>query len=952
MKQLITLILCMFLAVVNIAQQPACFNWGQEELAGVDIYDILQDKKGDYWFASNQGVYKFDGRKMVSVPLENPKSASVFNLVEKLTGEIYCNNFSGQIFSVNDSVCSIYYEVPDTLISPYISIYIDNDDDLLVSAKHLFKLLPNNQIEIIYRFEKTQYQNVLRRSNGELCFHPWLEEFYCVWKDGSLKKVELGTGYSREKIKMVSSFLELGDRLYCYDSSEVYLVKDKELNPTGLVKDVNELSRFDIVAEKFWLLKSTMGIRQLNVDRPEDRGEVLFESDFISTVLEDREGNYLLGTFGSGIKFIPSKPALDYEFPLNEKIQDMTIDANHTIYLGTVSGKVYSLDELGKLTLLISDLKKSVEFLDWMPYEEKLCIGELKIKIFDPKTEKVYEQGASSLKDAFVIDQHSFLVATNKGVAVINKEGYEWESSQVLHFSNGFKLDLTSFNKRTYSVIYDFRDSSIYAATNNGVNYLSINGEFSELKFKDKSISANALHYWKGKIYANMQEEGVLVIEKGVVQSVIENIGQVYQIESNSEAIVFSTDKGLVIYDTEENVIKRYGISDGLYSNKINDFIVCENEIWVAHQKGLQKLILSPYEVDKASPQVEVESIYVNGVLRDVSKNEFSPNQNRFEFILGSLSKRNKEEISYMYQLEGIDKNWQQNSYYDNVIEYKSLPSGNYVFKAKATYRGKESNLIQLPFTIAYPYYREGWFYMLLFLISTGAVVLLFRFQLNRQKKKAAQTNELNASKLTAIQSQMNPHFIFNALNSIQDLVLKGDVDNSYIYITKFANLVRRTLNYSDKDFIDFDSEIKLIELYLTLEKLRFKKEFNFKIITNGIDDILVPPMLVQPFIENALVHGLLHKEGSKEIEIEFRLETELICTITDNGIGRKKAMEIKERQRSDHESFSVNAIKKRFEILQEHFGGSLGFEYKDLDENGSASGTRVILRIPVKRVL
>jgi len=108
--------------------------------------------------------------------------------------------------------------------------------------------------------------------------------------------------------------------------------------------------------------------------------------------------------------------------------------------------------------------------------------------------------------------------------------------------------------------------------------------------------------------------------------------------------------------------------------------------------------------------------------------------------------------------------------------------------------------------------------------------------------------------------------------------------------------------------------------------------------------------MLIQPFIENALVHGLLHRKGLKNINIQFELKKELHCIITDNGIGRKKSREINERQRKDHESFSVIAIKKRFEILQENFGGSLGFEYTDLEENGKCIGTQVTLRIPYRR--
>lgn len=195
----------------------------------------------------------------------------------------------------------------------------------------------------------------------------------------------------------------------------------------------------------------------------------------------------------------------------------------------------------------------------------------------------------------------------------------------------------------------------------------------------------------------------------------------------------------------------------------------------------------------------------------------------------------------------------------------------------------------------------------------------------------------------------MNPHFIFNSLNSIQDLILKGDVEKSYSYITTFSNMVRKTLNYSEKDFIDFEKEIQLLELYLSLEQLRFKKDFSYTINTNAITDIEIPPMIIQPFIENALVHGLLHKDGEKKLTIHFDLNETLTCTIEDNGVGREKAKAIKERQRSDHESFSVKATRKRFDILSEIFTGQFGFTYEDINENGTVSGTRVILVLPVK---
>jgi len=228
--------------------------------------------------------------------------------------------------------------------------------------------------------------------------------------------------------------------------------------------------------------------------------------------------------------------------------------------------------------------------------------------------------------------------------------------------------------------------------------------------------------------------------------------------------------------------------------------------------------------------------------------------------------------------------------------------------------------------------------------------MLVFFILLKRQKRKVGLKNELNASKLIAIQSQMNPHFIFNAINSIQDLILKGDIDNSYNYIIKFSKLVRQTLHFSDKTFIDIEEEVELLKIYLELEKLRFKADFEYTINTNGIDDLQVPPMLVQPFVENAIKHGLLHKEGLKKLSISFYKNDALKCTVIDNGIGRKKAQEINKRQQKKYKSFSINATKNRFRIMKTHYQQDLGIQFEDLIENDEAIGTKVTINMPFER--
>ena len=143
---------------------------------------------------------------------------------------------------------------------------------------------------------------------------------------------------------------------------------------------------------------------------------------------------------------------------------------------------------------------------------------------------------------------------------------------------------------------------------------------------------------------------------------------------------------------------------------------------------------------------------------------------------------------------------------------------------------------------------------------------------------------------------------------------------------------------------------MKLLKLYLSLESLRFEDELEIEIEDCVEDDIQLPPLLIQPFVENALVHGLLHKDGPKKLSIRFELNDSLLCTIEDNGIGMAAALEIRERQRGDHESFSGTAMRKRFDILSDLHKGEFGILQQDLMENGQPMGTRIVLKIPIRR--
>lgn len=263
-----------------------------------------------------------------------------------------------------------------------------------------------------------------------------------------------------------------------------------------------------------------------------------------------------------------------------------------------------------------------------------------------------------------------------------------------------------------------------------------------------------------------------------------------------------------------------------------------------------------------------------------------------------------------------------------------------------------------------YPSQYFGYFNVCMLFLGVFLIILFFKRE-NYKKEKLLERkntllekayseleiknkNELALSNLKALKSQMNPHFIFNLLNSIQYMILRGDIENSYNFINQFASLVRNTLDYSDKKQILLSEELQLIKIYLKLEKLRFEDDFEYEIIEHNLKEIKIPPMMIQPFIENALVHGLIHKKGEKRLKITLNITDVLECIIEDNGVGRQKAKKIRQRQRGDHKSFATKSIENRFVILREIYKEGIGYKYYDLDTaDSSGMKTKVVLKIP-----
>ena len=244
----------------------------------------------------------------------------------------------------------------------------------------------------------------------------------------------------------------------------------------------------------------------------------------------------------------------------------------------------------------------------------------------------------------------------------------------------------------------------------------------------------------------------------------------------------------------------------------------------------------------------------------------------------------------------------------------------------------------------------------IIILVIVGIAVMLFLvvgfllvFVINQRKKLKSQKHAAELE-LQSLRAQLNPHFMFNSLNAIQELILKEDFDNSYNYLARFAKLLRMILENTESSFLSLQKELETLQLYLSLEKLRMPDlEYHFRVDeTVDPEQTKIPNMILQPYIENAIWHGLSHKQGERKLEVNVHKQNGTIqYEIKDNGVGRKRSAELKSSYRKQHKSKGMELLSRRFSLIEKEYGAAIQTKLNDLEENGKATGTQVEITIP-----
>jgi hypothetical protein len=339
--------------------------------------------------------------------------------------------------------------------------------------------------------------------------------------------------------------------------------------------------------------------------------------------------------------------------------------------------------------------------------------------------------------------------------------------------------------------------------------------------------------------------------------------------------------------------------------------------------------------------------------LSDVKEIRLRYDQNVFSFDFVGIHYKSPEYKQLLFMLDGLEKTWRKAGE-EKTAYYYDIPTGYYQFRVKAANSDgiwAEKCIIII---IDPPWWKTWWAYIL-YAVSLAALIYGFiQYRISRiraQHEIVLQKHKAVELEMQALRAQMNPHFIFNCLNSINRFIIKNETEVASDYLTKFSRLIRMVLSNSKKTFVSLEEELDMLRLYIELERLRFKNAFDYDIgFNNGIEpeNIFIPPLLLQPFAENAIWHGLMHKEAHGHLEIELSVEQKVLtCVITDDGIGRNKAAEFENSSAKKSKSMGLQITRERLALLNQNTDEQSFFNIEDItDDKGSVEGTRVILKM------
>lgn len=940
------------------AYSPVVQQYGdREDMPAAGVYDIFVDEANRLWQATATGVYVYDGN---SVKHFTEKDGLVRNRILRI------GKRNNQIwFLAHDGRLCFYRE---GRFHPYAHNQILLDSLSSANPLHNFGLAANGEILLTFRSGRHRFARLSEDggfhsgtnssdsceitihgcSNGLLVserYRPYLNKaesselknrFVFQAENGTQTVIPTSSHTVYNRRVRIPQAVKLSDgRLVVNTSFGLYA----QLEPNGPLKEVS-LERHTIrlmVDRDGWLWEGlyTGGV---NIYRPDDLYRPylhLLDDKDASCLEEDKEGGIWVSCMRGGAFYVPNKKVLYRNFRKG--------DAAQTLFLAN-GDRVENIRGKGLFVYRKGALLEKLDFpycsINLPPNRSFLLIASTAgAHVYDSDTQQLSEVLESSPSAGFNSREQSdstLYVRTGTLLHEIGKQG----------LINS--LELGMFVRTGY-----LRADGTWLLAGPGGAFAMNNEEIKQIYPSDSTREVNVLDVFshRGDIYLSTNGQGVVRIngEK------IENIDSKFGLRSDfvnhafliQDTLLVLSDKGVDILRVHPDlqIIGQWHPGNGW--GKLGAYIGEDRGDSIRMQDDEGKYLVAVRDMILPFPELEPPRLRVEqaGVWLEPGQGSLSHQENEFSFHFSNGNFQQDKE--YRYRLLGVDRDWQYTR--QQMTRYPDLDPGDYRFQVEARPVGAKwtENVKEWPFSIEPAFYQRWEFLFGSLLVLLFLVFFLVRLWYERKRKRAQVLFELVSLKGEALRSQMNPHFTFNALNSIQAFVSGNNPTKASQYLSSFASLIRMFLDFSREDTVSVHQEIELLRAYLDLEQMRFRGQF---IYTVEVDDALdihgteIPPILVQPLVENALVHGVLPAKHQVKLLIVFELASHelLRCTVFDNGAGIKES-----HPATGKRSVGMQVVKERLANFARAGVPSGQFSLSEGDLRGQ-HGTLSSIEIPI----
>lgn len=954
----ITLLSLLFPLVLFSQEYGYTHYDSKDGLAGSTVYCMTQDKDGFMWFGTESGLSRFDGTHFKNFTQEDGlPDNEIIQLFADSKGRVWiapfkkaiCYYYKGKIYNEQSDTILKQIHVGDNIV------HIAEDAQgniLLQEVSRLHLVTANRKVSSIFKIgnDSITYCSIVA-PNAKGGF--WVIEKNRLFEFNN-NRFTLNDIINFKKPHF--AFVAMSDKILAWESDFQIHVKSFVPRKKVSFPPVFKFTIFSIVDTSHIGVNSVAGTTIYNLNTTDSIEHFLNEVS-TSGVFKDTEGNTWFTTLGQGIYRLNSASVFNVKIKNRNTFGQAISFAPYekSLLIGSDKNILYQLIT-DKQKTEVKELTVPTEFRNpvlvlYIHKGKTIFYGSsYGIFKFSPQNRTVHVIRVISVKSFFPY-KNNLLVATNKTVIVVNPET--------------FKITDTIWRERATTVFAT--NDTIYIGTLNGlyclfpdksVKYLGEENEVFRKRITSITKDTNNV-LWIATLGA-----GVIAYKNHIILQINQKSGLTSDICRTlflyNNSLWVGTNKGLNKIDISRphDPIKKYTTGDGLRSDIINTVYVEGSKVFVGTPEGVtffdEQKINSESRCDLTFTDVEVG----DQTFDPTDMPALIPHEkNNIQFSYVGISYKSAGDIRYRYRLLGLDSNWKETR--QTFLSYPTLPSGDYQLQVQAINKFDVlSKVITASFTIEKLTWEKTWFRLLMgfvFLAFTALLVwfIIHRIQ-KREQERTAISKRIGELEQLARKAQMNPHFIFNSLNSIQQYVMDADITGANKFISGFSRLIRQTLDFSSKSDISLEQELDYLSNYLELERTRLENAFSWSVtVAKDVHpaDYFIPPMILQPFIENSVRHGLrFRRDKEGKVSINIKKENDyLICILEDNGIGRKAALQFKSVNAIEYQSKGMSLTAERIAMLNKDNSEKITMQIDDLeDDQQKPLGTRVTISFPV----